>query len=170
MSSIPLEAGDNPLHPRFMICFICGDETDGLAIGAMRKAELNGKWVYANVGKTSEAVRNLIKAGHMEHGERLHWVALEDNEKVPSAEPCESCMKKIKTERKAIAEGGIFFTCKQCGLKAILSADAPISKRVRKDTGIAAPNPVGLESEGCNIEGNIQISGCPLEKNGATTH
>lgn len=163
MSSIPLEPGDNPLHPRLTTCPICGDEGTGLVIGAIRKVELNGKWYYAQVGSAHKVKKELIGAGLMHYGESLHWEKLEENEKVPDSEPCKKCQDQISIEHEVIKAGGIYFKCSKCGIHGVIKAGADVSKGVREHSGIKAPNPVGIDFDGCDKDTYLLgLDVCPL--------
>ena len=155
MSLIPVEAGDNPLNPRFCICLRCGEDTTELAIGAIRKAQTSQGWVYAMRGAGHKVKKQLAEQGIHES---LHWEALGADEKVPSSAPCEKCKEDIINQREVVEAGGVYFKCLKCGLEGTISCKSDLARDVRKNTNIQAPNPVGVESEGCGEVNRVDLN------------
>lgn len=161
MDNIPLEVGDNPLHPRMCICPKCGGDTSELAIGAIRKAQTSKGWVYAQRGQTSKVRARLQEQGIYE---TLQWIKLDENERVPSSSLCEDCEQEAKEHAEVVAQGGVYFKCLKCNLTGVMKPDTSIAKHVRTEMGIEAPNPVGIESNGCGEPDGLDFGGmCPLK-------
>jgi len=54
---------------------------------------------------------------------------------------CDACKEQIQI----VKDGGVFFKCKDCGANGAIKKDAPLAKAVRKQMGIEAPEPCGVE-------------------------
>lgn len=76
---------------------------------------------------------------------------MEDREKLPGG-LCEACEKEEAEHEAAVAEGGVYFKCADCGVRGVIKASAPFAAKVREAHGIAAPKPCGVEftkKDGC---------------------
>jgi len=161
--SIPLHK-DRGIDPHLTFCLRCGGDANELTLGELRKAELpNGQWVYANRGETTKLAKDLEEQGVINHGYRynLPWKEVPEHEKVPASEPCDDCQKELKEHKAIVADGGVYVTCKECGMTGVLRPGVPLAVRVREHSGIAAPDPVGYEHDGCGAEDAIIFPGCP---------
>lgn len=70
---------------------------------------------------------------------------------------CDECQEKNRAVEQEVARGGIYWRCIDCGSAGALVAENPIAVAVRKQSGIKAPDPVGLEmskKEGCPVCGS----------------
>lgn len=60
-------------------------------------------------------------------------------------ELCPDCEAKEDACAAEVKKGGVFWKCKDCGSAGALKAEVPLAKAVRKQSGIATPNPIGIE-------------------------
>jgi NMD protein affecting ribosome stability and mRNA decay len=71
---------------------------------------------------------------------------IEENERLPASGLCDKCDKEVKEYAQIVADGGVYFRC-FAGHTGVVKAGAPLSIAVRQQSGIEAPNPVGVEVE-----------------------
>lgn len=69
---------------------------------------------------------------------------LEDGEKLPAHDPCDSCKKEIAEHKAVVADGGVYWHCTK-GHRGVLRASSDLSKLVREKMQIAPPAPCGVE-------------------------
>lgn len=72
---------------------------------------------------------------------------IQDLEKIPGT-LCQRCNDELKKFEEAVSAGGVYFRCK-CGASGVAVAESGLAKAVREKSGIAAPNPVGVDLEEC---------------------
>ena len=75
-----------------------------------------------------------------------------ERDKIPTS-LCKECEDEVKLHRQIVAEGGVYFKCKQCSATGVVKAGTALAKMVREDTKIAPPDPVGCEFESCEQHG-----------------
>lgn len=89
--------------------------------------------------------RECVKCGN----DKFERRKLGEYERIPSSEPCEECKKEIEEqearEREVLEAGGIYFTCEDCGVQAMIAGTHEIAKEVREKTGVEAPHPCGVK-------------------------
>lgn len=76
---------------------------------------------------------------------------IEAHERLPGG-ICDECEKEILSHKEIVRQGGIYWKCKDCQREGVIKASAPLAGVVREKTGIAPPNPVGIEftkEQGC---------------------
>lgn len=66
---------------------------------------------------------------------------LKDGERLPSRDVCDRC----KASDKAVAEGGVYWRCRDCNAMGALKAHAQLAIEVRREMKVAPPAPVGIE-------------------------
>ncbi len=76
--------------------------------------------------------------GFISHGE------FDGLEQRLSGELCESCEKEVTEFDEILKEGGIFWKCSDCKKEGMLRK-CELTESVRKEMGIEAPNPCGIE-------------------------
>lgn len=150
------------LDPRLTYCRRCGGDCEELTLGAIRKGTLpNGQLVYADVRSKYKLAQELLESGDINHKGDITWSSLDDYEKVPVTEPCNSCKSELLIEAEEVKKGGVYIKCIACGVRGVIKAETNLAKEVRANTGIQAPNSVGLESAGCGVEGGMYFGQCP---------
>lgn len=153
-------SGTIPLHPtrgidpHMSICPRCGGDGEELILGDLRKAEVNGtgQYVYANRGKTSEAGQDLEKQGVIINRHDLHWEAVEEHERVPASRPCNKCEADIEMQEGLVKAGGVYFRCTVCHCEGVIK-DNEFTRDIRKNAGVEAPKPIGVEFDNCENHG-----------------
>ena len=75
--------------------------------------------------------------------------SIEEGDKLPGHEPCDSCKKEMEQHQAIVQAGGVFWKCNECNRQGVIKAESPISEIVRQKMGIKAPEPVGIEFEHC---------------------
>lgn len=139
--------GDIPLHPtrvldpHLTICTRCGGDGDALTVGYIMKKVVDGVTHYAPVNQlvTHDAEHGLTKGG---------WVDLDEGERVPMG-LCHKCEEEVALHKKIVAEGGIYFRCKECRQVGVIKSSSALSADVRTQLGIEAPKPCGVEFAKC---------------------
>lgn len=56
-----------------------------------------------------------------------------------------SRVSDIEKAKETVTKGGIFFRCKDCGAEGAIEASHSMAKVTRKNMGIRAPHPCGIE-------------------------
>jgi hypothetical protein len=67
------------------------------------------------------------------------------SDRVYSMEPCEDCRKELAKFKKIVEDGGAYWRCKDCNSEGVLRPETELVKDVRKQQGVHAPNPIGIE-------------------------
>jgi hypothetical protein len=73
---------------------------------------------------------------------------IEEMEKICGA-LCASCNAKKQASEDAVIAGGVFFSCEECGSQGAIIGTSVLAQAVRKQSGIAPPNPVGIKFQHC---------------------
>lgn len=137
------------LNPRITVCVDCRKEVGVALLGANDKVFVcrpHGQYVVGGLspgqrtpcGCTS---RDLVF-------ERI----LEEHAKLPM-ERCAECVEKREAQKKMVEEGGILFQCVDCGCEGAIRPGHPMAVAVRKQLGVPAPKPCGVEFS--------KATGCP---------
>ena len=140
---IPI-ATDGSLEPHICICVNCGNDTGELSIGVLYKADYKNKVVYAD--------RNSRGRTNKQVGYNLEWIHVKENEKVATGF-CEECQDNLDAMADMVRAGGVFFKCEECQQEGAIQARHPLSAEVRKQLGIAAPDPCGIKYVSCAEHG-----------------
>ena len=143
MSMIPI-ATDGSLEPHICICVNCGNDTGELSIGVLYKADYKNKVVYAD--------RNSRGRTNKQVGYNLEWSHVKEGEKVTTGF-CDDCKTNLKEMADMVRAGGVFFKCEECQQEGAIQARHPLSAEVRKQLGIAAPDPCGIKFVSCAEHG-----------------
>lgn len=125
------------VNPRLTFCQRCGGETNDLMlVGNQNKVYSCGQCRLIHYG----SVLN-IKCPRCD---ARNWILdheLDDNERLPASEPCDKC-KEMDNE---VANGGIYWKCKDCGSNGAIKAGSQMSIDVRDQMNIKAPDKCGVE-------------------------
>ena len=140
------------VNPRLTFCPQCGGETNELLLLG------NTNKVY----RCTSSSCNTPHVGRPKNGKCQNCGAqvkfdreLGDREKLPGS-VCDSCQEKNREAEEVVAEGGIFWRCSDCNSSGAIRGSAPLAQAVRKQVGIAPPDPCGVEfskEEGCPVCG-----------------
>lgn len=143
MSSLRLHDAKG-VNPRLMICPQCGEDTGVALIGAHEsKTQCSdcGTICYGGYPR-GPGNRRCQKPGCFGTYHRIG--AIEEREKIPG-DLCDKCADLNKQVAEVVTQGGIHFHCEDCGAAGAIRPDHPLSIAVRKQMGIEAPNPCGIE-------------------------
>ena len=140
MGSLPLHKTKG-INPHMTICSRCGEDgRDILLLGVHDK-----KWrcsscdtINLSAGMPRECGSCKSRCGFTSEGE------VGEFEKLVTG-LCDKCAKDLKEFDKIVSEGGIYWRCKDCSATGVIRGDSPFAKAVRKEMGIAAPKPAGVE-------------------------
>jgi hypothetical protein len=150
---IPLDP-EKGLDPHMCYCMRCGNDTNSLTVGALRKATLSdGRVVYAQRGAGQRKTRaDLHKQGI---NERLEWKELDEREKVPDPNFCDSCREELQKWADIVREGGVYFRCKECSANGVIYGDTDVARATRESLDVQAPDPCGFEFSSCEQHENL---------------
>lgn len=138
MASIHIDK-ERGVNPGVLGCERCGEDY-GVALygtGGYKKK-------CGNCGTT-----NICKRGERECA-KCHMVRLGPPVRLAESEKvyiglCTKCEEAQKATDEAVKDGGIYWKCSDCGAAGALKKDAELAKAVRAQSGISAPDPVGVE-------------------------
>jgi hypothetical protein len=133
------------VNPRLTFCPQCGKEGTGLVMLGIR----NCKTECPECHTVNYGSRPGDRCGHcnqqMFGGKQEE---LGEFEKLPG-ELCDECKAEREEFAKIVAEGGVYWKCKQCALRGVLKPTAPLAALVREKLNMPAPKPCGIEFEKC---------------------
>ncbi len=148
ISNIPLHK-TRGLDPHLTYCPRCGGDGTGLTLGALRKATLeDGRVVYAQLGKTARTAKDLGLQPF-----ELNWVDVDEHERVPDSSICDECEQEVALHKKEVDLGGVYFRCLACSTTGVIKHNHALAVSVRKDAGVKAPEPIGVEFDKCEQHG-----------------
>lgn len=134
------------VNPRMTVCPRCGGDGDKLMLLGSQNYKYTCR--YANCGlthygkPTGAAARTCPGCGLA--ADWVNRTELDDNERLPASAPCRKCQAEIDEHKKVVAEGGIYFRCKDCKAQGVIRANE-LTAKVRAHAKIEPPNPVGVE-------------------------
>lgn len=147
--SIPLHP-EKGVNPHLTICPGCGE--DGEEILLLGTSDYIHRCTACNTNQlATKRAKKCPQCG--EHA--LQFVRqLETQEKLPGS-LCKKCSDARDVVDAAVKEGGVYWKCKDCNSNGALKAEAQLAKDVRKQMGIKAPKPCGVEftKENCPVCG-----------------
>jgi len=133
----------NGINVHLCVCPRCGEENNSLALLGNKEYKYECDSCETNyLSSTHEGAR----CPNCKAYNRSSIGMIQENEKV-AGDLCDKCKEEMETIDKEIKAGGIFFRCLNCKSEGVLSAEADISKEVRKEH--PAPDPIGIEVEEC---------------------
>ncbi len=123
------------LNPHMTYCPRCkGEGPEIMLLGAHNKVYVCSSCEMHHIGRPKKGACTQCSADVVFERE------LEDSERIPGS-LCKDCEAQIKM----VEEGGVFFKCKDCDAIGSIKGDHPLAIQARKQTGVAAPNPCGIE-------------------------
>lgn len=140
---------EHGVNPRLTHCPRCGGKSNGLVMMGIRsyvdQCVSCGTQHYGGADKGS---------GHSCGSRSLNRRELDLHETVPGP-LCESCETKEQEIEKAIAEGGVFIKCKECGLQGVLLYEnhKEMCDDVREKLNVVFGKPCGIELKNCAAHG-----------------
>jgi hypothetical protein len=136
------------LNPRLTYCTRCGRDGPDLMLLGNR----NWKRKCASCGCINYGASAKDDCGSC--GVKL-WnserIELEEREKLPGS-LCNDCQKEVDQHAAIVAEGGIYWKCRDCKKGGVIWGSSELAKRVREKMGVEPPKPCGVEftkAEGC---------------------
>lgn len=141
---------EHGVNPRLTFCPQCGGEGNEIVMlgaddGIYSCIACDQKHIGRPKNRTCQACGGVVEF------ERT----VEQHERLPGS-ICDECQERNRVVEEEVVRGGIYWRCADCGSEGAFRAESPISIAVREQTGIAAPDPVGLEmsqEEGCPVCG-----------------
>lgn len=55
-----------------------------------------------------------------------------------------------------VADGGVYWVCRQCGRGGVIKASEEVAARLREYVNVPAPHPFGVEFTTCDEHGGVQ--------------
>ena len=79
------------------------------------------------------------------HGFMKKIRSVDEYEKLPSSEPCETCKLELKSHKEEVAKGGVYWKCDKCHNSGVIKVTSDFAAEVRKAHNIFAPDPCGVD-------------------------
>lgn len=128
------------VNPRLTVCPQCGgDGPELLLLGATNKIYRCAECNTPHVGRPKGG--KCQKCGHCHVPFERELTSME---RLPGS-ICDKCSELNERCAEMVRAGGIHWQCADCGSAGAIKAEHPLAIHVREQTGIAAPDPVGLE-------------------------
>lgn len=132
------------VNPRLTVCRRCGGDGDELMLLGSQNTKCEcahcGVVFYGNPdGKARDICPKC--------GRAANWInrqELTPNERIPAPDYCDKCKAELAEHKQIVAEGGIYWRCKDCGRAGVIRKNE-FCDRVRERVKIAAPEPIGVE-------------------------
>jgi hypothetical protein len=132
------------LNPRLTTCARCGGEgRDLLLLGKADYKDICDECSAVHYGGANKDSSSGRRACFHCGSSSFTRKPLEELEKVPHG-LCQACEQEVALHKKLVEEGGIYWKCKDCGASGVIK-DSPLSKHVREQLNIKAPEACGLE-------------------------
>ena len=133
------------VNPKLTFCPRCGGDAEELILIGARtridKCSECGTTVYGGISLRSPCRcgrRSSVTIGH-----------IGKHDKLPASQPCAKCRAEIDNHKAVVAEGGIYWKCKECTREGVILARSKYAKAVRKQLKVKKPDPCGIEFEKC---------------------
>lgn len=118
--------------PVLTVCPVCGKDTNELQL----------------LGASADKVmRKLYEATDGKMGSREGYTG-SSTQKTIASEPCDECKARQKDADDEVKRGGVYWKCTRCGSTGAIKAEHELSKAVRKQMNIEAPDPCGVDLTG----------------------
>jgi len=143
------------LNPHLTVCSRCGGEgREIILLGNQNKVFKCTSCGQVHIGRPKKGLCR--KCGNGVEFER----DIDDYERLPG-DLCDNCKEEIKTFKKIVAEGGIYWKCEECHREGVIKVDAPLAKAVRKQLNVSPPDACGValtkkECPACNPPEKIE--------------
>ena len=132
------------VNPRLTFCMQCGgDGEDLIMLGANESKYTCPECGCVHYGRPDK--RQCGQCGQHFHRDNWRREKIGEYEKLPASRPCALCREKNEECAKVVAEGGIHWRCKDCGSAGAIRAASELAIDIRKQMGIEAPAPCGVE-------------------------
>jgi len=138
MTKIPIDK-KRGIAPHIITCARCGEE-HGISLGViMEGTDAEGNKQYKNKGDYK----------YNRNHPYISWEEITDPDRKIAMGHCTACEDELARFAEELAKGSIFFKCEQCTTTGMIIGSHPLAEAVRKQTGVVAPNPVGIEFATC---------------------
>lgn len=132
------------LNPKMTYCPRCRKETDEIVLLGNRNNVLTCPWCGTrNYGSTTKdscgACKNSLQSAEVKE--------IGEFERVPGS-LCDECQQELKEFDEEVKKGGIYWRCK-CGAMGVIKASSEYAQEVRREAGIPAPSPIGVDLTDC---------------------
>lgn len=128
---------DKGLNPRIGVCECCGKDISVIMMGAHDKM-----YECRNCGTKLVGRRDCPKC--KTHIDPKPLGIFPERGKIPNG-LCEQCEADVVMQNEVVKAGGIYWKCENCGRHGAIRAGHPLSKQIRNQMKIKAPNPVGVK-------------------------
>ena len=130
------------LNPAMVKCERCGHDTGEIALlGRMLHYRCRSCQVLI-IGKRPK------ECPHCKTGRSFESLGEFDGSVGIKRGFCDDCEVEIAEHEAMVAEGGIFWKCRACRREGVIKPGNSYANAVRRQTGIEAPEPVGVEFSG----------------------
>lgn len=131
-------------HPTY--CLRCNETQPEVLQGPLDRYHVlgNPNHIVAYAKPGAEMRKHLA-----EKGIKAGKVRLRNGHPVPAEQLCARCIDEVTTFKNEVVKGGVFWHCGGCNKYGVIKADTPLAKATRKEAGIEAPEPCGLQFEVC---------------------
>ena len=139
------------VNPRVTRCRQCGKDVGVALLGRQNHKYTCPKCGQVHIGLPDRGPKkpfmpNRRACQKCDEDYGSHW----KKEEIPDHESlvvdlCTDCEKLNAAARKIVEEGGIYWTCKDCGAGGAIKAESELAKEVREVSDVKAPDPVGYE-------------------------
>jgi hypothetical protein len=137
-------------------CPRCGGAGTPLEIDDLRKAELpSGKIAFSPASELGAVGKKFQSQGLVENEQDLLWLAVNDNDIVPSQEPCDKCKDQLVVWDELVKAGGVAFRCKTCTIEGVITEDHAFAKMVREQSKQPKPAPLGVAFDNCEQHARV---------------
>jgi hypothetical protein len=136
------------VNPRMSCCFKCGKDVGIVLLGVHEKKYQCNSCDLMHIGGIPK--NGMCPCGSYSLTDRGK---IGEYEKIPS-EICPKCEAIDKEMKSIVADGGIYWKCKDCKSDGAIKKDHPICAEVRKELDIPAPKSCGVElskEKGCPV-------------------
>ncbi len=132
------------VNPSLVVCIRCGEDTGEIILpGKINRyscSECGKEKIYLH--KSKHGCPDCKKGSATLTHDKSD---VEMPRKVSMGTFCKKCEGEIAEHRKAVEDGGIYWECKDCKSKGVITGDAELAKIVRKDMKIEPPKPCGIQ-------------------------
>jgi hypothetical protein len=130
------------------VCFTCRRGIGTISLGNVYKIYQCTKCEYYHI-----AAENPRRCAGCHGFETLKYARDVSTKAVMADGYCDSCKNTYEVMDRLVAEGGVYWHCKNCGARGSLPKDDPVAKEIRARTKVTAPEPMGVDvgQDGCPV-------------------